>query len=164
MVLSFKNTLRTARARVRMFAVSLAAAAVIVGAYGSYGARAGVRASPPRMRATGGVGGDRFPAGSYLAAGGSLVATFSPDGKFIVKTKDASEVEAEGAYTLDGEQIVLTENAGAGEDNQRCQEPGKYKWSFDGKALLFTKLTDDCEGRARALTSGPCPIIKPDKT
>lgn len=38
-----------------------------------------------------------------------------------------------------------------------CTEsgPGKYKWQYDGKALTFTKIEDECEGRAHALTGQP---------
>ena len=103
-----------------------------------------------------------FPTGSYLVGGGALVATFTPDGKVVVKDKQSGEVEAQGIYTIDRDEIVISD-ADDGQGKQPCDGPGKYKWRLDGKALTFTKLADECGGRAKALTSGPCPPIQPDK-
>jgi hypothetical protein len=41
-----------------------------------------------------------------------------------------------------------------------CAGEGKYKWSFDGKVLSFTKIADDCEGRVMALTARPLLLVK----
>jgi hypothetical protein len=100
-----------------------------------------------------------FPVGSYQAAGGDLVLTFSSDGKFSVKRSDGAAIAA-GTYTIDGDQMVLSESLDGGDGNRICEETGKYKWKFDGQALFFSKVEDECEGRARALTSGPCPMLK----
>ena len=47
-----------------------------------------------------------------------------------------------------------------GKTEKGCVGEGKYKWGFDGKALSFTLIADDCEGRARALTAKPLPLVK----
>ena len=108
---------------------------------------------PPSARESG------FPVGSYQAANGSLVVIFSSDGKFSVKSSDGGPIAA-GAYTIDGDQILFSENLDGEDGNRMCEDSGKYRWKFDGKALVFSKVEDECEGRVRALTSGPCPKLK----
>jgi len=50
-----------------------------------------------------------------------------------------------------------------GKTEKGCAGEGKYKWGFDGKALSFTKIADDCEGRAMALTAKPLPLVNGKK-
>jgi len=118
-----------------------------------------VAATSGRRAANSSVHGSSFPPGSYQAAGGALVVTFTGDGKFSVKRPNGGPIAA-GTYTIDSDQIVLTETHDGEDGNRMCEEPGEYRWKFDGKALSFSKVVDGCEGRVRALTLGPCTILK----
>ena len=93
-----------------------------------------------------------FPVGSYWDGG--FIATFTADGKLIVYDEDF--IKAEGFYEIAGDQIMITDKDASGE----CSGVGKYNWKFDGKVLTFTKLKDDCAGRARHLTSRSWPRVK----
>jgi hypothetical protein len=35
------------------------------------------------------------------------------------------------------------------------QKTGTYKWKLEGKSLIFTKVQDECGGRANAMTGKP---------
>lgn len=58
-----------------------------------------------------------------------------------------------GAYTLKGDQIILT-------DNSPCtaKEGGTYRWISDGKQLTLVALTDRCEERKFVFTVHPLTI------
>lgn len=86
-----------------------------------------------------------FPIGSYWDGG--FIATFTADGKLTIYDEDF--IKAEGFYKIDGDQIMITDKDATGE----CSGVGKYNWKFDGKALRFAKLKDDCAGRAHHMTS-----------
>jgi beta-lactamase regulating signal transducer with metallopeptidase domain len=114
-----------------------------------------------------------FPAGTYQDNAihtidgkqfkTSFIVTFEPEGRFSARLTDApGEVKAQGTYVVDHNQFVITEGHHADEDLP-CSKPGKYTWSYDGKNLSFKKVEDDCEGRVRALTSGPLSPYVPDK-
>jgi beta-lactamase regulating signal transducer with metallopeptidase domain len=114
-----------------------------------------------------------FPAGTYQDNAihtidgkqfkTSFIVTFEADGRFTARLTDAPKgVKGEGTYVVDHNQFVITEGHHADEDLP-CSKPGKYTWSYDGKDLSFKKVEDDCEGRVRALTSGPLSPYVPDK-
>ena len=96
-----------------------------------------------------------FPAGSYRDGG--FIATFTRDGELVVKEEEA--IKAEAFYKVDGDLITFIEKDAVGQ----CAGAGKYRWRFDGRALTFARVEDDCEGRARHLTSRAWPKVKPEK-
>ena len=110
-----------------------------------------------------GVGaGEKFPIGSYeifIEEEKSILA-FTADGRVVGKKVEGGQV-IEGSYTTNGDEIVMKDmKEKQGKTEKGCAGEGKYKWGFDGKALSFTKIADDCEGRARALTAQPLPLVK----
>jgi hypothetical protein len=87
---------------------------------------------------------DAFPTGSFV--GGPLTATFSKDGTHIVTENGRTVVS--GTYTIKADQIVLTDKAG----EYTCTETGTYQWGFDGTALTFKAVLDNCGPRVDSLT------------
>jgi hypothetical protein len=92
---------------------------------------------------------DKFPIGTYV--GGSFTLTFNSDGGHSVSVNE--KVAVKGNYTVSGDQIAFTDKEG--EFACTGTEAGKYKWKYDGKALTFSKLEDDCDGRINGLTGQP---------
>jgi len=94
---------------------------------------------------------DNFPTGTFAA--GDWAVTFSSDGSYQVREK--GDLVVEGTYKAAGEHVTFTDKQG----RYVCNDSdGKYTWKYDGKALSFTKLEDDCGGRLGVLT-GP-PLVK----
>jgi hypothetical protein len=93
-----------------------------------------------------GLAQSKFPIGSYSS--GEFTITFYKDGNHAVSVND--NVVVKGSYTVTQNQIVMTDKEG----QYACDgsKPGKYSWEFDGKALKFEKLEDECDGRAGALS------------
>ena len=96
--------------------------------------------------------GAEFPQGSYSGTrlrGDKVALRFDHKGKFILTDKDG-KVLVEGTYKTMKDQIELTDEKGpmASKD----AKPGKYKWKLEDKALNFTKVEDESEGRSKGLT------------
>jgi hypothetical protein len=91
---------------------------------------------------------EKFPTGKFGAQG--FVINFGADGRHAVMQD--GNVVVEGTYKVTGDQIEMTDLKG----QYACAESGAgtFKWKYEGEALSFTKVTDSCEGRAGALTSG----------
>jgi hypothetical protein len=109
--------------------------------------------------------GDKFPIGSYVifVEDEKSILTFTADGKIVGKKDEGGKI-IEGLYTIMEDEIVMKDmKEKRGETEKGCAGEGKYKWRFDGKALKFTKIADDCEGRVRALTANPLPLVKGKK-
>ena len=109
--------------------------------------------------------GDKFPIGSYeiFVEEQKSILTFTADGRIVGKKVEEGQA-IEGLYTTQGDEIVMKDmKEKRGEIEKGCAGEGKYKWSFDGKALSFTKVADDCEGRVTALTAKPLPLVKGKK-
>ena len=103
------------------------------------------------MAAVGRSATDKFPTGTFAA--GDWAVTFSSDGSYQVKEK--GDLVVEGKYEAAGEHVTFTDKQG----RYACSDSdGKYTWKYDGKALTFAKLEDDCSGRQGVLT-GP-PLVK----
>ena len=92
-------------------------------------------------------GQNSFPTGSFDA--GSLTLTFNANGTHTLA--DRGNIVVNGTYVVQGDQITLTDKSG----DFACDEVGKYQWTYDGKALRFKALLDDCGGRADGLTQQP---------
>ena len=93
-----------------------------------------------------------FPIGSYWDGG--FIAQFNADGKLFIYEDDF--LKAEAFYKIDGDKILLTDK----NPDSACGGVGKYTWKFDGKALSFTRIKDDCAGRTHHLTSRSWPLAK----
>jgi hypothetical protein len=97
------------------------------------------------------VKAEEFAKGTYSAtAGGSKFSIKYEDGGKLTVSRDG-EVVVEGVYKVTGDEIEVTDQKGP----MSCgsEHIGKYKWKLDGKKLTFTKVQDECDGRAEALTS-----------
>ncbi|HEU4389716.1 MAG TPA: hypothetical protein VFV34_18065 [Blastocatellia bacterium] len=103
-----------------------------------------------------------FPIGSYEIKGmGSII--FSADRRVVVENLQGKQV-LEGLFTTDGDALVIKDMKEMhGETEKGCAGDGRYRWGFDGKALRLGRITDDCQGRAHALTAGPLAVVKGTK-
>jgi hypothetical protein len=117
------------------------------------------------MAPAGFAAGDKFPIGSYeiFVEEEKGILTFTADGRIIGEKVDGGQI-IEGRYTIQGDELVVKDmKEKQGKTEKGCAGEGKYKWSFDGQALSFTRIADDCEGRAMALTAKPLPVVKEKK-
>ncbi len=99
-----------------------------------------------------------FPSGTFTlkdARGTVWDLTFDGKGQFEVLQNGTEGVV--GAYKVTKDKIEFMDKNGP------LAEPGKvgsYTWKLEGKSLLFTKVSDNAEGRSQALTGGPWEMKK----
>lgn len=91
-------------------------------------------------------GDEGFPAGTYVSAAsvnglGPVTVTYHDDGTLTVEQQ--GELESEGTYTVDGDQIAISDSSCGSEG----QETATYTWSWDGSVLAMTTTDDACESR-----------------
>lgn len=91
-------------------------------------------------------GQEKFPTGTYT--GGAFTLSVGDDGIHTVSTE--GKVVVKGNYVVAKDQITFTDKEG---DYACVGQAGTYKWAFDGKALSFTKVEDQCDGRVQGLTA-----------
>ena len=91
-----------------------------------------------------------FPTGTYSAKGLAATATFEGNGKLHISKGGVTEVE--GDYTVEGDQIKLTDKSGPWACTKAGEQTGTYRWEYANGTLAFRKMTDRCEGRAASLT------------
>ncbi len=96
--------------------------------------------------------GADFQSGSYSGTrpnGGKIILKFDGKGRFTLTDEDGKAL-VEGAYKVMKDQIEFTDEKGpiASKD----AKPGKYKWKLEAKALNFTKVEDESEGRSKGIT------------
>ena len=91
---------------------------------------------------------DKFPTGTYT--GGAFTLSVGADGVHTVSTE--GKVVVKGTYVVDKDKISFTDKEG---DFACLGQTGTYKWASDGKTLSFTKVEDECEGRAQGLGGQP---------
>lgn len=58
-------------------------------------------------------------------------------------------IDIEGTYTLNGDQITLTDKPDS--SPMACKEEGVYKISITGNKLSFSTVSDNCMGRNSAI-------------
>ncbi len=92
-----------------------------------------------------------FPLGAY--AFNEYTIVFADKGQFRVSKGEA--VMVEGEYTLKGDQLQLTDKKGPIACTKAGQESGTYRWQYEGEVLTLSKVEDNCQGRAAALTAQP---------
>ena len=95
-----------------------------------------------------------FKTGTYSVTGGGAKWSikFGDNNKLTV-TLDG-KVLVEGSYKVTADAIELVDEKGP----MACGgdlSTGKYKWKLEEKKLTLTKVEDECEGRANALTAQP---------
>ena len=92
---------------------------------------------------------DKFPTGAFQA--GYFTLTFVGDGSYTVAAED--KIVVKGTYTVEKDEIAFKDSEG----EYACvqDKPGKYKWKYDGKAITFSKVEDECDGRSQALPLQP---------
>ena len=92
-----------------------------------------------------------FKKGTYSVTTGGAKWSIRYDGNSkVTVTRDGAPV-VEGTYKVTEDLLEVTDERGP----MACggeQKTGKYKWKLEGKTLTFTKVEDECEGRANALT------------
>lgn len=92
-----------------------------------------------------------FPTGTYAAKG--LTVTFDDKGQFRVHKGEAMEVE--GEYTVNADQLQLTDQSGPEACTGADQATGTYGWKYDNATLTFRKVADKCDARSKDLTAQP---------
>ena len=96
--------------------------------------------------------GAEFQQGSYSGTrlrGDEVTLRFDHKGKFLLTDKEG-KVLVEGTYKATKDQIEFTDENGP--MAAKGAKPGEYKWKLEDKALNFTKVEDDSEGRSKGLT------------
>ena len=92
-----------------------------------------------------------FRKGTYSVTGGGTKWSIKyDDNNKVTVTRDGTAV-VEGTYKVTGDLLEVTDEKGP----MACggeQKTGKYKWKLEGKTLTLTKVEDECDGRANALT------------
>ena len=93
-----------------------------------------------------------FKKGTYSVTGGGTKWSIKyEDNNKVTVTRDGTTV-VEGTYKVTGDLLEVTDEKGP----MACggeQKTGKYKWKLEGKSLTLTKVDDECDGRANALTA-----------
>ena len=108
------------------------AAMVIVLMLTAIGCSPSATSSPPP---TPGTTTPSFPVGIFTSVGWTW--EFKVDGSFVAEGPGEGE---KGTYTVTGNQIVFK--------GDYCGDvTGTYTWTFDGKALSFKALDDQCNSR-----------------
>ena len=97
-----------------------------------------------------------FQTGAYSITkdGVTWSMVFGAGGDVTVTTAD-NEPDVYATYTVTGDQIMFRDERGPGACLGDGLEVGTYTWNLDGTQLTFTKVADNCDGRAQALTGQP---------
>jgi hypothetical protein len=90
-----------------------------------------------------------FPTGVFSAKGLTTTITFGDKGQ--VQVNKGGVLEVEGAYTINGDQIQVTDKSGPWACTKAGQETGAYHWKYDKGVLAFTKVADACKARSAGL-------------
>jgi hypothetical protein len=84
-------------------------------------------------------------------------------------TSDNQLLKIEGLYSLTPEQLVFyggkwsASCANTGDMGRRpYHAPGAYNWSFDGKTLALTTISEDCAARKMVLQSHALTLVAPE--
>ncbi|HJZ67080.1 MAG TPA: hypothetical protein VKF81_02960 [Blastocatellia bacterium] len=88
---------------------------------------------------------------TYSASAGGDKWSIKYDDAGKVTVSRNGEVLVESTYKVVKDELEVRDEKGA----LACapEQTGKYKWKMEGKRLVFTKVEDQCEGRATALTT-----------
>ncbi|HEX6269438.1 MAG TPA: hypothetical protein VFZ43_04335 [Anaerolineales bacterium] len=94
----------------------------------------------------------RFTTGIYTNPSSQYGAEMEllEDGTYVSSSPNTL-IPVRGTYLVTDDEVVFSETA----DGHCIEIPGTYKWAFDGKAITFTVVEDQCALRRIALQSGP---------
>lgn len=85
-----------------------------------------------------------FPAGNYMNTILAWTLDFKADGSYLA---GGPQVVENGVFTVDGNQISFK--------GSYCGDAtGIYTWSYDGTALEFEQVHDECLERAGTVVTG----------
>ena len=101
-----------------------------------------------------------FQQGSYSRMrlrGDKVALKFDDKGKFVLSDNDGKAL-VEGTYKVTKNQIEFTDETGP--MAAKGAKPGKYKWKLEDKALNFTKIEDESEGRSKGITGSTWTLEK----
>jgi hypothetical protein len=90
-----------------------------------------------------GCGNKEFPTGTYTRLGSEV--EYRDDGTYTFWND--GEVVAEGTYTVQGDEIQVTDDYCA----EEYANPGTYKWQHKDGKLTHELIEDLCEGRRTAV-------------
>ena len=96
-------------------------------------------------------GASDFPQGTYTA--GEFTILFGDKGQFRVSKGE--EVQVEGAYIIEKEQVTLIDKSGPLACMGEKAAKGTYQWKYEAETLTFTIVNDNCSGRSTAVASQP---------
>lgn len=88
-----------------------------------------------------------------LASDGSYNISWMPN----EQSEHGGLVGVEGYYSVDGNQVTLTDEKGFAACTEAEGVSGTYEWSFSGSALKLVRLEDTCSGRVYVLTTETLP-------
>jgi hypothetical protein len=95
-----------------------------------------------------------FPKGTFTsedpAGGRIMVVTFDGMGKLTVTVGNEELLKSD--YKVAKDEVEFSNESG--KDGDPTARPGTYNWKLAGNELTFTKVSDDYEGRVKALTQG----------
>jgi hypothetical protein len=99
----------------------------------------------------------KIPAGSEIPTAqiaGEWSVAFGADHTYSVKQNNIEQVT--GTYTLQGDELELTDTSGEFACKGGDAPQGVYRVKLDGPALTFTKVKDEeCAGRVATITAKP---------
>jgi hypothetical protein len=86
-----------------------------------------------------------FPVdGTFTKVGYTI--EYKADGTYHTTSK---YIDADGVYTVSGDQITIQD------DYTPCKDVvGNYTWAYDGEALTFTVIDDECTDRRNVVGRG----------
>ena len=90
-----------------------------------------------------------FPTGTYSIDASKPKLAFDGKGQFRVVQGDKLMVS--GAYTVNGDQIKLTDAKGPWACTKEGEQSGTYGWKFEKSVLTFSKVSDACQDRVGSL-------------
>jgi hypothetical protein len=95
-----------------------------------------------------------FPTGRYK--GKDILLSFDDKGQFQVN--HGATLEVSGTYTVKEGRIELSDVKGPWTCTGHLK--GTYDWKYDGAALTFSKVEDDCIDRTKSLVSAAWKLQK----
>jgi steroid delta-isomerase-like uncharacterized protein len=99
--------------------------------------------------------------GDLGISAGYYRVTFYEDNRYTIdwapQQSQDGMVGVNGHYTLNEDQIVLTDDSGFAACTPEQGAMGSYQWSLSGANLTLTPLEDTCEGRVYVLSSKAFP-------
>ncbi len=91
-----------------------------------------------------------FPKGAYTQKinDAQFNLTLKSDSAFTIEL--IGQFTVAGTYLVSSDTVIVEDRSG----ESSCPTPGKYVWKYENHSLKFTLVSDECEGRARALEAG----------